>query len=66
VSANQQLALLEAFESPRPPNPVFCHQEFLEKLAEQRPGCDREASRFSDATSVGGYPPLALQGDGWH
>jgi hypothetical protein len=28
------LALLEAFETSRPPNPVFCHQEFLEKLAE--------------------------------
>src|ERR1700757_5269128 len=34
VSANQQLALLDTFETSRPPNPVFCHQEFLEKLAE--------------------------------
>lgn len=34
MSANQQLALLEAFETSRPPNPLFCHQEFLEKLAE--------------------------------
>src|SRR5215472_14950393 len=34
VNASQQLALLKAFETSRPPNPLFCHQEFLEKLAD--------------------------------
>ena len=34
VVANQQLAFLEDFETSRPPNPLFCHQEFLEKLVD--------------------------------
>jgi hypothetical protein len=34
VAANQQLAFLEDFETCRPPNPLFCHQEFLEKLVD--------------------------------
>jgi hypothetical protein len=34
VAANQQLAFLEDFETSRPPNPLFCHQEFLEKLVD--------------------------------
>jgi hypothetical protein len=34
MRTDQQLGLLEEFETPRPPNPLFCHQEFLEKLAE--------------------------------
>jgi hypothetical protein len=29
----EQLAFLETFETSKPSNPVFCHQEFLEKLA---------------------------------
>jgi hypothetical protein len=34
VAANEQLAFLEDFETCRPPNPLFCHQEFLEKVAD--------------------------------
>jgi hypothetical protein len=35
VAAKEQLDLLEGdFETARPANPLFCHQEFLEKLAE--------------------------------
>jgi superfamily I DNA/RNA helicase len=34
VASKEQLSFLEGFETSRPPNPLFCHQEFLEKLAE--------------------------------
>jgi hypothetical protein len=34
VATKEQLAFLEVFETSRPANPLFCHQEFLEKLAE--------------------------------
>jgi hypothetical protein len=35
VASKEQLGLLEGdFETARPANPLFCHQEFLEKLAE--------------------------------
>jgi hypothetical protein len=35
VGTKAQLHLLnETFETAQPPNPLFCHQEFLEKLAE--------------------------------
>ena len=34
MAAKKQMALIEVFETSRPANPLFCHQEFLEKLAE--------------------------------
>ena len=34
MSPKEQLDLLQTFETARPSNPLFCHQEFLEKLAE--------------------------------
>ncbi|MBV9679186.1 MAG: hypothetical protein JO185_22815 [Acidobacteriaceae bacterium] len=34
MSPNQQSSFLDTFETARPPTPLFCHQEFLEKLAE--------------------------------
>jgi hypothetical protein len=53
VSANQQLAFLEAFETLRPPNPLFCHQEFLEKLAEHgRDAIGRRAAFLMQRLSV--------------
>ena len=33
MATKEQFAFLEVFETSRPPNSVFCHQEFLEKLA---------------------------------
>jgi len=33
VATKGQLGLLEIFETARPANPLFCHQDFLEKLA---------------------------------
>ena len=34
VASKHQPALIDTFDTARPSNPVFCHQEFLEKLAE--------------------------------
>jgi hypothetical protein len=34
MAAKEQMALIEVFETSRPANPLFCHQEFLEKLSE--------------------------------
>src|SRR6476469_7794649 len=34
MGAKEQLALVETFETSRPSNPLFCNQEFLEKVAE--------------------------------
>ena len=34
MSANEQLGLIEVFETAKPSNALFCHQDFLEKLAE--------------------------------
>jgi hypothetical protein len=34
VATKEQLAFLEVFETSRPSNPLFCHEDFLEKLAE--------------------------------
>jgi hypothetical protein len=36
VNAQQQLGFVAPFETSRPSNPVFCHQEFLEKVAAER------------------------------
>ena len=53
MAANQQLALLEDFETSRPPNPLFCHQEFLEKLAEHgRNALGRRAAFLMQRLSV--------------
>jgi len=34
VTPREQLAFIETFETSKPPNQLFCHQDFLEKLAE--------------------------------
>lgn len=34
VGTSQQLGFLETFETARPANPLYCHQEFPEKLAD--------------------------------
>ncbi|HEY3938901.1 MAG TPA: hypothetical protein VGL97_15830 [Bryobacteraceae bacterium] len=33
MAAKEQLALVDTFETARPPNVLYCHEEFLEKLA---------------------------------
>jgi tetratricopeptide (TPR) repeat protein len=38
MADREQLALLETFATARPSNPLFCHQDFLEKLAEHSHG----------------------------
>lgn len=53
MAANQQLALLEDFETSKPPNPLFCHQEFLEKLADHgRDAIGRRAAFLMQRLSV--------------
>ncbi len=53
MRANQQLGFLEEFETSRPPNPLFCHQEFLEKLAEHgRDALGRRAAFLMQRLSV--------------
>ena len=34
MAVTEQIGLLEVFQTPRPSNPLFCHQDFLEKLSE--------------------------------
>ena len=66
VATKEQLAFLEVFETSKPSNPLFCHQEFLEKLAEHgRDSIGRRTAFLMQRLSVGAPPP-ALQGDSWH
>jgi len=53
VVANQQLTFVEDFETSRPPNPLFCHQEFLEKLVDHgRDAIGRRAAFLMQRLSV--------------
>jgi hypothetical protein len=53
MRTNQQLGFLEEFETSRPPNPRFCHQEFLERLAEHgRDALGRRAAFLMQRLSV--------------
>jgi hypothetical protein len=53
MGTNQQLGFLEEFETSRPPNPLFCHQEFLERLAEHgRDALGRRAAFLMQRLSV--------------
>ncbi len=53
MRTNQQLGFLEEFETSRPSNPLFCHQEFLEKLAEHgRDALGRRAAFLMQRLSV--------------
>jgi len=53
VIANQQLTFMEDFETSRPPNPLFCHQEFLEKLVDHgRDAIGRRAAFLMQRLSV--------------
>lgn len=49
----EQMGLIETFETSRPSNPLFCHQEFLEKLAEhERDSIGRRASFLLNRMAV--------------
>ena len=53
MRTDQQLGFLDEFETSRPPNPLFCHQEFLEKLAEHgRDALGRRAAFLMQRLSV--------------
>lgn len=54
VATKEQLAFLEVFETSKPSNPLFCHQEFLEKLAEHgRDSIGRRTAFLMQRLSVG-------------
>ncbi len=49
----EQLSSLQTFETAKPSNPLFCHQEFLEKLAEHsRDSIGRRAAFLMQRLSV--------------
>jgi hypothetical protein len=53
LATKEQLSFLEAFDTSRPSNPLFCHQEFLEKLAEHgRDSIGRRAAFLMQRLSV--------------
>ena len=53
MAANQQMAFLEDFETFRAPNPLFCHQEFLEKVIDHgRDAIGRRAAFLMQRLSV--------------
>lgn len=53
MAANQQMAFLEDFETSRAPNPLFCHQDFLEKLIDHgRDAIGRRAAFLMQRLSV--------------
>jgi hypothetical protein len=53
LAPKEQLRFLEVFETSRPSNPLFCHQEFLEKLAEHgRDSIGRRAAFLMQRLSV--------------
>ena len=63
MGTQQQLGLIGAFEPNRPSNPIFCHQEFLEKLALQRNAeIGRRVAYLMQRLAVA---PAALQADFW-
>jgi hypothetical protein len=71
VATKEQRGLLnEAFETARPPNPLFCHQEFLEKLAEHsRDSIGRRTAFLLQRLSVDAqrlqYKPTQGANRGW-
>jgi hypothetical protein len=53
LAPKEQLRFLEVFETSRAPNALFCHQEFLEKLAEHgRDTIGRRAAFLMQRLSV--------------
>ena len=53
MGANQQTSLIEIFDTRKPSNPLFCHQDFLEKLAEHsRDGIGRRAAFLMQRLAV--------------
>ena len=70
METQQQLGLIGAFETNRPSNPIFCHQEFLEKLALQRnTAMGRRAAYLMQRLAVAPrrlhYKPTHGENRGW-
>jgi hypothetical protein len=70
VTAKEQFELLDAFQTSRPANHLFCHQEFLEKLAGHgRDSIGRRAAFLLQRLSVDArrvhYKPTQGVNRGW-
>ena len=70
MATRGQLDLVETFETLKPPNPLFCHQEFLEKLGEHaRDPIGRRAAFLLQRLSVDAqrlhYKPTQGINRGW-
>jgi hypothetical protein len=70
METQQQLGLIGTFETSRPSNPIFCHQEFLEKLAlERNTAVGRRAmyllQRLATAPRRLHYKPTYGENRGW-
>jgi len=70
VTPKEQLAFLEPFETAKPSNPLFCHQDFLEKLAEHgRDAIGRRTAFLMQRLSVDArrlhYKPTQGVNRGW-
>jgi hypothetical protein len=70
VNAHQQTSMIEVFATARPANALFCHQEFLEKLAAHRSdGIGRRAAFLMQRLAVDlnrlHYKPTSGPNRGW-
>src|SRR5258708_19685135 len=53
MAVPEQIGILEVLETSRPPNPLLCHQQFLEKLAEHgRDAIGRRATLLMQRLAV--------------
>src|SRR5215469_6635562 len=70
MPANEQISLIETFQTAKPSNPIFCHEEFLEKLAAQnRQSIGRRATFLLQRLAVDArrlhYKPTYGANRGW-
>jgi tetratricopeptide (TPR) repeat protein len=70
MRVNEQIGLLETFQTSKPSNPIFCHEEFLEKLAAQnRQAVGRRAAFLLQRLAVDArrlhYKPTQGANRGW-
>ena len=70
MPASEQIGLIETFQTSKPANPIFCHEEFLEKLAVQsRQSIGRRATFLLQRLAVDArrlhYKPTYGVNRGW-
>lgn len=70
MPVSEQIGLIETFQTAKPSNPIFCHEEFLEKLAAQnRQAVGRRAAFLLQRLAVDArrlhYKPTYGANRGW-